>query len=426
MQFQDLYNKAVISNIVGWDVGVNPTPDGYKAEELTKLDYLSSLKSFIETNPEHIVSIYKKDSLFSDEIEQKSIQAQQKLYIKYKELKKNKQAPDDEYFALFDDMVNVVKLKMKEKNWAPKEIVFFNDKNLGSPEDIIGLVSEMANASKDFLKNKPKNAIHRRLSFTMKGLTDYIDSFEDISYHIGYNNGSFMTALDKDNSRIHIARNKKNIQDTAASITHEVGHALYQNRVLNKNTTVGKLGDSISLSLHESSSIFNEISLSGLDFEISNDKKNLFRLGSDKIHYIIHIYIRMKIEEMLFTDQITAKDISGVWNSMITEYTGLTPKNDWEGFMQDVHWNQGAFGYFHSYAIGFFNAVLMYNKIRQHLSGDLVEDTLNLVLPTIDKWYGKFNENSENILGVMHPNLKSSISMYKMFINHHFNYKNVE
>jgi hypothetical protein len=426
MKFQDLYNKAVISNIVGWDVGVNPTPDGYKAEELTKLDFLSSLKTFIEANPEHVVSTYKKDGLFSDELEQKAIQAQQKLYVKYKELKKTKQSPDDEYFSLFDEMVNIVKLKMKEKNWQPKEIFFFNDKNLGSPDQIIGLVSEMAEVSKEFLANKPTNISNRRLTFTMKGLTDYMDSFEDISYHIGYNNGSFMTALDKDNSRIHIARNKKNIQDTAASITHEVGHALYQNRLLNKYTTVGQLGDSISLSLHESSSIFNEISLSGIDFDISNDKKNLFRLGSDKIHYIIHIYIRMKIEEMLFTDQITAKDISDVWNKMMTEYTGLTPKNDWEGFLQDVHWNQGAFGYFHSYAIGFFNAVLMYNKIRKDLSGDLVEDTLKLVLPTIDKWYGRLNENSENIISIMHPNLKTSISNYKLFINHHFNYKNVE
>ena len=29
------------------------------------------------------------------------------------------------------------------------------------------------------------------------------------------------------------------------------------------------------------------------------------------------------------------------------DYLGIIPKNDSEGLMQDIHWAEGAFGYFH-------------------------------------------------------------------------------
>jgi carboxypeptidase Taq len=34
------------------------------------------------------------------------------------------------------------------------------------------------------------------------------------------------------------------------------------------------------------------------------------------------------------------------------ELLGLTPANDAEGCLQDVHWSEGLFGYFPSYALG--------------------------------------------------------------------------
>ena len=79
MEFKDLYAKAVLKNIVSWNVGTEPTPDSYIAEELAKMDYIKSLKAFIETNPEHIVSVFSKDSIFSDELDLKSIQIEQKI-----------------------------------------------------------------------------------------------------------------------------------------------------------------------------------------------------------------------------------------------------------------------------------------------------------------------------------------------------------
>jgi Zn-dependent M32 family carboxypeptidase len=422
MEFKDLYAKAVLKNIVGWNVGTEPTPDSYIAEELATMDYIKSLKAFIEANPEHIVSVFSKDGIFSDELDLKGIQIGQKLWQKYRDMKKTKASADDEYFDLFDQMVAVTKEKLASKNLKATDLMFFNDKRLGDPSFVISVVEQMADISRDFLKTKPHRESAARKEFTMNMITGFMEGFEDISYKITDNNGSFMTSLDAGNARVHVANNKKDIADTASSATHEVGHALYQTRVLNKRTEVGKLGDAISLSLHESSSIAHEIALSGIDYKVRERVENLYRLGTDKVHYIIHIFIRMKIEEMLFTDQIKARDISGVWNKMVEDYIGMTPNNDWEGFLQDVHWNSGAFGYFHSYAIGFLNAVTLYTEVEGKLTGDWKSDTLDVILPRIDEWYGHYNEQSHDILKDMHKDIDKTLANYKDFIFTRFSY----
>ncbi len=421
MQFKDLYAKSVLKNIVEWNVATDPTPDSYIADEIAAMDYIKSLKEFISKNPEHVVSVFSQDSIYSDKLDTENFQANQNLWKKYQEMKKNKSEADDEYYDLFDAVVSVTKKKLAFKNLSPTNLMFFNDKRLGDPEFVIYAVSKMAEISRDFLKSKPQNDVAKMKEFTMEQITDYMESFEDLSYKISNNNGSFMTPLDANNARIHIAKNKKCMADTASSATHEVGHALYQTRILNKNTEVGKLGDMISLSLHESSSIFHEIALSGIDFNVRQRDENLYRLGTDKIHYIIHIFIRMKIEELLFTNEIKARDISNVWNQMIEDYIGLKPKNDWEGFLQDVHWNNGAFGYFHSYAIGFLNAVTMYSSVEKDLTGDMKADTLNVILPTIEKNYGHYNESSYDILKDMHD-IDKTLEQYRDFVFTKFNH----
>lgn len=422
MEFKDLYAKSVLKNIVGWNVATEPTPDSYIAEELVSLDYSKTLKEFIAQHPEHIVSVFSEKAIFSDELDLKSIQVGQKLWQKYQEMKKTKAPADEAYFDLFDQMVAVTKEKLQSKNIKPTDLMFFNDRRLGDPSFVISVVSKMADISREFLKNKPNHTISERKDFTMDMITGFMDGFEDLTYKISNKNGSFMTPLDADNARVHVAKNKKDIADSASSATHEVGHALYQTRILNKRTEVGKLGDMISLSLHESSSIIHEIALSGIDFKVRERVENLYRLGTDKVHYIIHIFIRMKIEEMLFTDQIKARDIPNVWNKMIVEYIGMTPNNDWEGFLQDVHWNSGAFGYFHSYAIGFLNAVTMYTEIEQQLTGEWNPDTLDIILPKIDKWYGQYNEQSYDILNDMHKDIDNTLENYKDFIFTRFSY----
>lgn len=422
MNFEKLYLKSINKNLVSWLAATSPTDDLYKLEENVSLELNQSIQEFIKTNPEHPAALFNSHTILPKEYEEEKINLSQKLWIKYQALKKNKTAPDNEYFALFDEMVEFNKKALKYYN-KDNNLLFFNDFALGETSFIKNVVEQMANISKEFIKNKPKNKINLNPLKDIDQLLNFIGQFKDVDIKISDKNGSFMTAIDQNMSFIHVAKNKKDIFDTSTSITHELGHALYQNRVLSKNTYIGKIGQCVSLSLHESSSIIHELALSGLNYNVKNSDNNFYRLGTDKVHYIIHIYIRMKIEEMLFNDEIKAKDISSVWNKMILEYIGIEPKNDWEGFMQDVHLNQGAFGYFHSYAIGFLNAVIMYEEIKKSLTDDWFYNVENVIIPKINSWYGKYNEESDNILSDMHKNIDDTLIIYKDFIFKNFNYE---
>jgi carboxypeptidase Taq len=43
---------------------------------------------------------------------------------------------------------------------------------------------------------------------------------------------------------------------------------------------------------------------------------------------------------------------------------GITPKNDKEGVLQDMHWSCGSFGYFPTYAIGTIYSSQLFNQLK--------------------------------------------------------------
>ena len=77
--------------------------------------------------------------------------------------------------------------------------------------------------------------------------------------------------------------------------------------------------------------------------------------------------IRYEIEKGLFDGDIQVKDLPKIWNEKYNSYLGITPKNDGEGVLQDVHWAGGSFGYFPSYALGYMYAA----QLKQIMLKDL-------------------------------------------------------
>ena len=97
--------------------------------------------------------------------------------------------------------------------------------------------------------------------------------------------------------------------------------------------------------------------LEGVDLEefyraINFSYPCLIRTQSDELTYAFHIMVRYEIEKMIFNGEVNVKDLPGIWNEKYEEYLGITPENDADGILQDIHWSGGSFGYFPSYAIG--------------------------------------------------------------------------
>ena len=98
-----------------------------------------------------------------------------------------------------------------------------------------------------------------------------------------------------------------------------------------------------------------DVSLEQFILGINKAEPGPIRTEADELTYPLHIMVRYEIEKLLMEDKITVEELPRVWNEKYQEYLGITPKNDREGVLQDVHWSGGMFGYFPSYAIG--NAV---------------------------------------------------------------------
>ena len=176
------------------------------------------------------------------------------------------------------------------------------------------------------------------------------------------------------------------------STIHETGHSLYEYG-LPDDECYNVLGQAASYGLHESQSRFWELMVGmseefwrhffpkfdekfGLDGrfddwfrELNMVKKSPIRIESDEVHYCLHIIMRFEIAVGLIDGAIEVRDLREVWNSKMMEYFGIEVKDDKEGVLQDVHWSEGYFGYFPSYAIGTIYASQLYSKMVEELSG---------------------------------------------------------
>ena len=159
---------------------------------------------------------------------------------------------------------------------------------------------------------------------------------------------------------------------------HEWGHSIYEQGLPSQSHQwfAWPLGQATSMGVNESQSLFweNRIvkskSFSKRFFKhfiaegcsLKNDlelwksinhmKAGLNRVEADELTYGLHILIRTELEINLIEGGLDAKDIPLEWNNRYEELLGVRPANDSEGCLQDVHWSEGAFGYFPSYLLG--------------------------------------------------------------------------
>ena len=82
---------------------------------------------------------------------------------------------------------------------------------------------------------------------------------------------------------------------------------------------------------------------------------------------LLHILIRTELEIDLIEGGLSAEDIPGEWNKRYGEFLGVKPSNDSEGCLQDVHWSEGAFGYFPSYLLGHLISAQISNQMERDL-----------------------------------------------------------
>jgi carboxypeptidase Taq len=194
---------------------------------------------------------------------------------------------------------------------------------------------------------------------------------QDVSAH------PFTIGFHPEDVRITTRHNAKMLLSGLFSTIHEAGHAIYEQGLLKEHYGT-PLGEAASFGIHESQSRLWENSigrskefwhyalpilkehypqLSNVKLDdwyrmINIVKPSLIRVEADEVYYSLHIMLRFDMENLIINGDVDVNDIPKLWNEKMQEYFGITPQDDSEGVMQDVHWSFGGFGYFPSYAMG--------------------------------------------------------------------------
>jgi carboxypeptidase Taq len=109
------------------------------------------------------------------------------------------------------------------------------------------------------------------------------------------------------------------------------------------------------------------VSLDAFYKAINRVQTSLIRVEADEATYNLHVMLRMELEIALMEGSLAVKDLPAAWNQRMQDYLGLTPPNDAQGVLQDIHWSGGSIGYFPTYALGNLVSVQLWEQIQSAL-----------------------------------------------------------
>ena len=193
--------------------------------------------------------------------------------------------------------------------------------------------------------------------------------------------------------RLTIRTSEDDPSKAVLTVLHEGGHAVYdQGFALNDRDSL--LGEAPSMGLHESQSrlwenhvgrsaafwdyLFPTLAelfpdcMNGIDAlsfhrTVNRVRCDKIRVDADEMSYHLHILLRYELELALVAGDLAIADLPAAWNEKMQSLLAVTPQNDCEGVLQDVHWSLGAFGYFPTYTLGsLYSAQLAETYAQQH------------------------------------------------------------
>ena len=186
------------------------------------------------------------------------------------------------------------------------------------------------------------------------------------------------------------------IDSSIYSVIHESGHAVYELGIRD-DLTQTPAGQGASMGMHESQSRFfenimgrnrnfwvpiygnmqeifgsplKEVSLDDFLAAVNKTIPGLIRTEADELSYCLHVLVRYEIEKLMIEENAEIDSLPELWNDKCEEYLGIRPKDDGEGILQDIHWSQGSFGYFPSYALGNAFGAQLYHRMKQEMDFD--------------------------------------------------------
>ncbi len=193
--------------------------------------------------------------------------------------------------------------------------------------------------------------------------------------------------------RITTRYQEADFAQSVLAVIHETGHALYE-RGLPPAHARQPVGEAAGMAAHESQSLIFEMQacrsdpfLQWLGPELHSAfggdpgpyradnlarlwrrvERGFIRVDADEMTYPAHVILRFRLEQALIAGDLAAADLPGAWNDGFRALLGGAPPDDARGCLQDIHWYDGAFGYFPSYTLGAMAAAQLMAAARRAL-----------------------------------------------------------
>ena len=196
--------------------------------------------------------------------------------------------------------------------------------------------------------------------------------------------------------RITTRWDREDFREGIYCVLHETGHAMYT-RQLPDDWFRQPIGRARGMVVHESQSLlveqfagrtrsFCEFAAPLFDehfdgqpdgaFEpdnlhrmVNRVERGLIRVEADAVTYPAHVLLRYDIERDLLSGDLPLDDLPAAWKAAMEEYVGITPTDDCDGCMQDIHWMDGSFGYFPTYLLGQMTAAQLFSAAEDQVDG---------------------------------------------------------
>ena len=191
--------------------------------------------------------------------------------------------------------------------------------------------------------------------------------------------------------RITTRYDENDYSSALMGVLHETGHALYE-RGLPTDWRYQPVGDALGMATHESQSLLVEMqvcrSRAYLEFAaplivqafdgsgpawhpdnlyklLSHVKRSFIRVDADEVTYPLHVILRYRLEKAVIGGDLKVADLPTAWNDGMENLLGVRPPNDREGCLQDIHWYDGAWGYFPTYTLGAMTAAQLFAAAQE-------------------------------------------------------------
>jgi carboxypeptidase Taq len=205
----------------------------------------------------------------------------------------------------------------------------------------------------------------------------------------------FCSGMGPNDCRITTRYNEHFFNEAFFGILHEAGHGIYD-QGLRTDWYGLPPGDAVSLGIHESQSrlwenmvgrsrsfwewlypearrrfpaALADVRWDDFYFAVNDVRPSLIRVEADEATYNLHILVRFELEQALLDGDLAAADAPGAWNEKYRQFLGITPPDDAQGVLQDIHWSAGLIGYFPTYSLGNLYAAQLFAQADADLGG---------------------------------------------------------